>query len=282
MFQVKDLTGMRFGKLTVAALTEKREARYSVWHCKCDCGKECDVDSKRLQRGTITDCGCDVKRRSTTPLDLTGERYGSLTVLERAENKGSRTAWRCRCDCGKETVVCTHDLRAGHTKSCGCKSRSSFYYRDLTGQRFGRLTVLEKTDQRNYKGSVLWLCHCDCGNDVTHSEDALMHNRIKSCGCYRKTEICQKINEKLHRIEGTCIERLNVQKPRSDNMSGHVGIHKINDNRYRAMIGFQGKRYYLGTFPTLEDAIDARRRGEQMHVDFLDRYYQTYAENIPE
>lgn len=41
-------------------------------------------------------------------LDLTGQRYGMLTVLEPAENIGKHTAWRCRCDCGRETVVPTH------------------------------------------------------------------------------------------------------------------------------------------------------------------------------
>ncbi len=54
-------------------------------------------------------------------LDLTGQRFGMLTVLAPAENIGSMTAWRCRCDCGKETVVMTGHLRDGHTTSCGCK-----------------------------------------------------------------------------------------------------------------------------------------------------------------
>ena len=57
---------------------------------------------------------------SRQKLDLTGQRYGHLTVLGPAENIGTRTAWRCLCDCGRETVVRTNRLRSGHTKSCGC------------------------------------------------------------------------------------------------------------------------------------------------------------------
>ena len=57
---------------------------------------------------------------SRQKVDLTGQRYGRLTVVGPAENVGSRTAWRCLCDCGRETVVPTHRLRSGHTKSCGC------------------------------------------------------------------------------------------------------------------------------------------------------------------
>lgn len=53
-------------------------------------------------------------------IDLTGQRFGKLTVLERTENIGTSAGWRCRCDCGKETVVRTASLRSGGTKSCGC------------------------------------------------------------------------------------------------------------------------------------------------------------------
>lgn len=59
-------------------------------------------------------------------LDLTGQRFGMLTALEPAENIGSMTAWRCRCDCGKETVVMTGHLQDGHTTSCGCKPTGTF------------------------------------------------------------------------------------------------------------------------------------------------------------
>ena len=143
---------------------------------------------------------------------------------------------------------------------------------------YGFLNVIKKTDHRDYKGSVMWQCHCDCGNDVLYSADSLLHGNIKSCGCYRETEICGKINDTLHRVDGTCIERLNLKKARSDNKSGHIGIQMIDENHYRALIGFQGKRYYLGTFPTLEEAIEARQRGELMHLDFLEKYYRESAE----
>lgn len=53
-------------------------------------------------------------------VDITGQRFGKLTALAPAVNMGGRTAWLCRCDCGRETVVPTHRLRCGHTKSCGC------------------------------------------------------------------------------------------------------------------------------------------------------------------
>ena len=57
---------------------------------------------------------------SRRKLDLSGQRFGKLTVLEPAENIGSRTAWRCRCDCGREIVAATRRLRDGCRTSCGC------------------------------------------------------------------------------------------------------------------------------------------------------------------
>ena len=60
------------------------------------------------------------RRYSTKKLDLTGQRYGKLTVLAPASNQGRNTAWYCRCDCGSELEVRTDHLRAGHITSCGC------------------------------------------------------------------------------------------------------------------------------------------------------------------
>ncbi|MDE7219340.1 MAG: hypothetical protein K2O45_06945 [Oscillospiraceae bacterium] len=57
---------------------------------------------------------------SNKKLNLTGQRFGKLTVLAPAENIGGRTAWLCRCDCGQETVAPTVRLRDGHRTSCGC------------------------------------------------------------------------------------------------------------------------------------------------------------------
>ena len=57
---------------------------------------------------------------SRKKLDLTGQRFGKLTVLAPAENIGSHTAWLCRCDCGQEAVIATRRLRAGRRISCGC------------------------------------------------------------------------------------------------------------------------------------------------------------------
>ena len=57
-------------------------------------------------------------------VDLTGQRFGRLVVMERAPKNPryatAYTLWNCRCDCGEETIVRSHSLIQGETKSCGC------------------------------------------------------------------------------------------------------------------------------------------------------------------
>lgn len=56
--------------------------------------------------------------------DLTGQRFGKWSVVSRAENnKHGLAMWRCRCDCGEESIVSGENLRNGASSSCGCVSR---------------------------------------------------------------------------------------------------------------------------------------------------------------
>lgn len=56
-------------------------------------------------------------------IDLSGQKFGRLSVLEHVKSQKGQTYWRCRCDCGKIRIVQSYHLRVGHTKSCGCLSR---------------------------------------------------------------------------------------------------------------------------------------------------------------
>lgn len=59
-----------------------------------------------------------------TFIDLLGQNFGRLTVIERMPNNNRNQAvWKCRCDCGNEIIVEAGHLRSGHTQSCGCFHR---------------------------------------------------------------------------------------------------------------------------------------------------------------
>lgn len=82
--------------------------------------------------------------KSSRIKDLTGLRFGKLTVISMSGKIGKKVAWKCKCDCGKETIATGTHLKTGHTRSCGCIAKETYdeKIRDLTGQKFGRWTVL--------------------------------------------------------------------------------------------------------------------------------------------
>lgn len=62
---------------------------------------------------------------------------------------------------------------------------------DLSGETFGRLTVIEKADKTYKYGGTAWRCKCECGNDIVVSYKNLVSGHTKSCGCYNR-ELCSK------------------------------------------------------------------------------------------
>lgn len=113
--------------------------------------------------------------------DLQGQVFGEWTVIAPATpDKYGRKKWLCRCSCGKERVVSDDNLRSGKSRSCGHKKpiRS-----DLTGMRFGRLTVLRFDRYETRLHSAVWRCLCDCGNETSVSATNLKSGHTTSCGC---------------------------------------------------------------------------------------------------
>ena len=111
-------------------------------------------------------------------VDITGQVFGYLTVIEldKTPRKTTRKYWICKCKCGNIVSVPGSRLRNGEIVSCGCKKRE---FKDITGQRFGRLVALERVQQ---DGKWKWKCQCDCGNICYVGLDALGRS-TNSCGC---------------------------------------------------------------------------------------------------
>lgn len=57
--------------------------------------------------------------------DLTGQRFGRLTVLEFVPDESKKTRWKCKCDCGNQKIIHGNHLLSGNTKSCGCLSQEN-------------------------------------------------------------------------------------------------------------------------------------------------------------
>lgn len=122
-------------------------------------------------------------------INVSEKKYGKLTVISRASpHKNRREArWTCQCDCGKVIIVFGTDLRAGHTKSCGCLKSSNINFIDISGLKFERLTVLKRSKTKNKK--AMWDCVCDCGGKVTVAGGNLRNGHTKSCGCLQTNHL---------------------------------------------------------------------------------------------
>lgn len=68
-------------------------------------------------------------------------------------------------------------------------------HKNLLGQRFGRLTVIAESSDRDHSRSMKWVCKCDCGNIKTVSAQALKKGLTVSCGCYNKEK---QLNKDIH------------------------------------------------------------------------------------
>lgn len=213
------------------------------------------------------------------PQDLTGQRFGRLTVLSRAEDyispAGKRTTrWLCRCDCGTEKIMLRNVIkRAG---SCGCvrREKAAMLARDLGGQRFGRWTVIKRAslphpDSTGAKTG--WLCKCSCGTGRILPARYLTSGASTSCGCQTTEKAAKRIiptgQNVLGRYDGTVVSKLSKTAPTASSKTGVRGVYwSASDQRYIAKIGLRNKSIYLGRFKTLEKAAAARKEAE-------DRYY---------
>ena len=153
-------------------------------------------------------------------IDLTGKQFGKLTVIERDYNyanehnlKNNVVYWKCQCVCGKIKAVRTGDLNNGKVKSCG----RCFLADDLTGQHFGKLTVLERDFNYRTKNGIkgagaFWKCSCECGGRVTTSAKSLKNGTIISCGCVPKAMITKLGKNTLKDLTGKKFGKLTVIK----------------------------------------------------------------------
>ena len=159
-----------------------------------------------LTRNHTTSCGCArTDGRKKLQLDVTNKKFGHLTGMKKVESKNGQTRWQFKCDCGNIIECYLSNVTTGKTKSCGkqCGLINHTYAnvkkkgnrKNLVGQRFGRLLVVEQLDDKN--GWTQFRCKCDCGNEKITSGNNLIYGSKKSCGCLHKESIKNKLSENL-------------------------------------------------------------------------------------
>lgn len=172
--------------------------------------------------------------------NLIGRTFHWLTVIDGPIKKPNsrKIYWKCRCQCGKETVVRGDGLKSGNTKSCGCWKNKIFTENaikrqtlDLTNKRYGKLVALEKTELRKNE-RVVWKCLCDCGNICFFDTHTLQSGKVKSCGCLRS-------------YGEQCIQNILVKKNIIFETQKSFDTCRFPDTKYLAKFDFYVDNKYL-------------------------------------
>jgi hypothetical protein len=151
---------------------------------------------------------------------------------------------------------------------------------DLTGQIIGKWKVGKRIVGKNKKS--YFECEClNCGTIRLVKGSALTSGSSKSCGCMIKSQdaICkrkQTLKEKNIMVDHTSVSLLKKickGELMSNNTSGCTGVSK-KGNRWTAEIRYKGVYHYLGLWDTYEEAVAARRKGEELYFgEILTRIY---------
>lgn len=106
----------------VLSLSDRKQGNHYFYSCLCKCGKVFDVRTDYVKKRL--DCGCGRKDRATYE-DLTGQTFTKLTVLSFSSNENGIVKWKCKCQCGRITIVQSGALKSKHSKSCGCLQKEA-------------------------------------------------------------------------------------------------------------------------------------------------------------
>lgn len=226
-------------------------------------------------------------------IDLTGQKFGRLTVLYRAKDyitKTSRrkfTSWHCKCDCGNEIDVIGSSLKSGYTNSCGCLSKESkkkYNTYDLSGEYgIGYTSKGEEFyfDLEDYD-KIKDYCWCLNGDEyvVARTIDGKRNTILFHRLLFPESKMVDHIDHNTRNNQkGNLREVVQQQnsmnhKISKSNTSGVTGVDWSKaHNLWRARICFKGNEISLGYHVDFEDAVKARKKAEE-------KYFGEYKYNV--
>lgn len=199
-----------------------------------------------------------------------GKKIWKLEVIdEKREN--NRLLWKCRCECGNEKWIRADSIKSGRQKSCGClRKATEIKSKDITGIKYSRLTPLKYISGKGE--NEIWLCKCQCGNEVKVLKKNIYSSSKNSCGCMAlkqkiaAAKVAQKRLKEIDLFEGTALSKINREKPIKSNTSGVMGVRwDSNRKKWYVDIEFKGKRHYLGRYEDKDEAIRVRKEAEEKY-----------------
>lgn len=225
--------------LTNEKITQIQEL-YNKGMMKKDIAKELNISLPTISKYT--------KNIKVEYDNMVGKQFGELTVIKRADKNPSLKSrcirYICECSCGKIIEVNGNSLRTGHTISCGC-SRKGINVKDLSNQKFGKLTALYIEDFTKDRHAI-WKCKCDCGNEYSVNSKYLINGEVNSCGCLKRSMGEVQIDRLLKELNieykaEYIIEECKYKKPL------RFDFAIFEKNQLLCLIEYQGEIHYKST-----------------------------------
>lgn len=133
---------------------------------------------------------------------------------------------------------------------------------DLTGRRFGRLTVVSRVPDTN---PIKWHCRCDCGHFTDVLGWNLRSGKTTSCGCNRVANIARARSLRKPLPSAPIVHDPKPRKINKNNTSGFPGVYRRGD-RFVSILIFHGRQIFLGYFSTAEEAAFARSEAQAKYA----------------
>lgn len=294
---------------------------------QCDCGKIPESNYiYAIKSGHVKSCGCSKFNNPVAVKDLTGRKFGRLTVIGRDLERDSKlnsegkkgTHWLCRCDCGnpKLSSVVGYQLTSGRTQSCGCyaseqiakrNKRVSTKINKYIDNRDGTITLLDDSgskcliDEEDYpvvkrwywrkiskRGNIekgYWVTNVK--NDDKYNKSVLMIHQVIAEIKYGEYGLSNMVPDHLSRDTSDnrkCNIILKSNQNNSHNRgrsktntSGKTGVNFLKDRGlWVAYITVNYKNIWLGEFVNYEDAVTARKRAEEKYGFTCDEVVADY------
>lgn len=152
-------------------------------------------------------------------IDLTGQRFDKVIVIEKAQSRNRHVYWKCLCDCGNYCQISGQSLRKNISHDCGCRKQKKRKQKEqekekkknkLVGLKFGKLTVIKLLDKTDKNFNKYWLCKCDCGQWCEATTVALTSKHKQSCGCLRRKDMT---NQKFGKLTVIKVDPATVGTP---------------------------------------------------------------------
>ena len=230
-------------------------------------------------------------------INMLGQRFGRLLVIERLENNARGQArWRCVCDCGEYVDTLGSYLRNGDTKSCGCLSKDLTIERNKTiHKKFNRMEdcgdyvtmytskdepfLVDKADYNKVKD----ICWCKNGagyltGNVGDGEVVLLHRYLMDCPPdmdvdHKHGKNTKYDNRRSNLRLATKSENMQNKGLQTNNVSGTTGVYWSKPmGRWVAQITYginpktgKQKCHYLGSYENYDVAVRVRKEAEEKY-----------------